>query len=146
MKMTFRQVIFYRGCLWSSSNNWQSTQDMRIMFKVLEKSITYTLHNANEKLETRAGVYETLCPHDMLASKDNLETRCQGQKRGIIQSNIYRNLPKVNQVMYTVHTICVPNIMILSQMLQMFCWHGSIGLKYVGRDNSAKYSQNFAKS
>ena len=43
---------------------------------------------------TRVGVYETLCPQHMLASNDNLETRCQSQKRGIIQSNIYRNLLK----------------------------------------------------
>ena len=72
--------------------------------------------------KNRAGVYETLCPRHILASKDNLETRCQGQKRDIIQSNIYRNLPNVNQVIYTVGTICVPNIMILAQMLlQIFC-------------------------
>ena len=71
----------------------------------------------------RNGVYETLCPQHTLASKDNLETRCQSQKRGIIQSNIYRNLPKVNQVIYTVDTACVPNIMILAQMLLLiFCW------------------------
>ena len=52
--------------------------------------------------KTRAGVYETLCPNICLPLKDNLETRCQNQKRGIIQSNIYRNFPKVNQVIYTV--------------------------------------------
>ena len=72
--------------------------------------------------------------NNMLAPIDNLETRCQGQKRGIIQSNIYRNLPKVNQVIYTVDTICVPNIMILAQMLlQIFSWQGAIGLQCVSR-------------
>ena len=74
---------------------------------------------------------------------------CQGQKMGIIWSNIYRNLPKVNQVTCTVDTICVPNIMILAQMLlQLFCWQGSIGLQCMSEkgDNSAKYLQNFAKS
>ena len=76
----------------------------------------------------------------MLAPKDNLETRCQSRKRGIIQSNIYGNLPKVNQVIYTLDTIYVPNIrkgfechsniMILAQaVLQIFCWQGSIGLQ-----------------
>ena len=45
----------------------------------------------------------------MLASKDNMETRYQSQKRGIIQSNIYRNLSNVNQVIYTIDTFCVPN-------------------------------------
>ena len=45
------------------------------------------------------------------------------------QSNIYRMLPKVNQVIYTLDTICVPNIMILAQVvLQIFCWQASIGL------------------
>ena len=122
----------------------------------------------------------------MLAPKNNLETRCQSRKRGIIQSNIYRslpkvirsptpwtqsvshimilaqavlqifcwqgsiglqfirqkreivqpniyrNLPKVNQVTYTLDTICVPNIMILAQtVLQIFCWQGSIGLQCI---------------
>ena len=32
-------------------------------------------------------------------------------KREIIQSLIYRILPKVNQVIYTLHTFCDPNIM-----------------------------------
>ena len=75
----------------------------------------------------------------MLASKDNLETRCQGQKRGIIQSNIDRNVSKNNQV--TADKICVPNIMILAQMLlQIFCWQVSIGLQCMSEkgDNSAK--------
>ena len=42
----------------------------------------------------------TIC----LPLKHNLETRCQSRKRGIIQSNIYRNLPKVNQVIE--HNLC----------------------------------------
>ena len=34
----------------------------------------------------------------------------------------YRILPKVNQVIYALDTICVPNIMILAQaVLQLFC-------------------------
>ena len=60
--------------------------------------------------KTRAGVYETLCPQNMLAPKDNLqmtilclipieEFPCQ--KWEIIHSNIYKILPKVNQVIYT---------------------------------------------
>ena len=55
----------------------------------------------------------------------------------------------MNQVIYTVDTICVPNIVILAQMLlQIFCWQGSIGLQCMSdkEDNSAKYLQNFAKS
>ena len=42
-------------------------------------------------------------------------------KREIIQPNIYRILPKVNQVIHTLDTICVPNIMILAHaVLQIF--------------------------
>ena len=65
-------------------------------------------------LWTRNGVYETLFQKHMPTCKDNLETRCQSQRRGIIQSNIYKNLPKVNQVIYTIGTVCVPNITILA--------------------------------
>ena len=36
-------------------------------------------------------------------------------KRDIIQPNINRILPKVNQVIYTLDTIYEPNIMILAQ-------------------------------
>ena len=101
------------------------------------------------QLETRAGVYETLCPQHMLTPEDNLETRCQSWKRGISQSNIHGNLPKVNQVIYTLDTICVPNIMILAQaVLQIFWWQGSIGLQSMSKKghNSVKYLQNFMKS
>ena len=49
----------------------------------------------------------------------------------IIQSNIYRILPKDNQVIYTLDTICEPNIMILARVvLEIFCSQGSIGLQW----------------
>ena len=69
---------------------------------------------------SRAGVYEILCPKHMLAPKDNLETmllyytKCQSWKRQIIQSIIYRIMPKINQVSYTLDTICELNFMILA--------------------------------
>ena len=69
--------------------------------------------------------------------------------RSIIQSNIYKKLLKVSQVIYTVDTIDVPIIMILAQMLlQIFCWQGSIGIQRMSEkgDNSAKYLQKFTKS
>ena len=57
--------------------------------------------------------------------------KCQCLKREKIQSNIYRILPKVNQVIYTLDTICEPNIMILAQaVLQIFSSQGSIGLQW----------------
>ena len=99
----------------------------------LVEAILMSTHNIRFYGETRAGVHETLYPQHMLASKDNLETRCQSQKRSIIQSTINnRNLPKVNQVIYTADTICVPNIMILAQMVfQIFCWQGPLWIKYL---------------
>ena len=86
--------------------------------------------------ETRAGVYETLCPQHMFAPKDNLETmflyytKCQSWKREIIQQYVHRILPKVNQVIYTLDTICVPNIMIQAQaVLQIFCSQGPLCIR-----------------
>ena len=56
-------------------------------------------------------------------------TKCQSRKRELIQSNIYRILPKFNQVIYTLDTICEPNIMILAQAFLQTCyWQVSIGL------------------
>ena len=70
------------------------------------------------------GVYETLCSQHMLVPKDNLIKKCS-QKREIIQSHIYRILLIVNQVIYTLDTICEPNIMTLAQaVLQIFCSQG----------------------
>ena len=51
-------------------------------------------------------------------------------------SNIYRILPKVNQVIYTMDTIYEPNIMILAlAVLQIFYSQGSIGLQWESRKN-----------
>ena len=59
-------------------------------------------------------------------------TNCQSQKREIIQSNINRILPKVNQVTYTLDTVYMPKIMILAHgVIQIFCWQGSIGLQCI---------------
>ena len=56
-------------------------------------------------------------------------TKCRSRKREIIQSNIYRMFPIVNQVIYTLNATCVPNIMILAQaVLQIFCSQSSIDL------------------
>ena len=56
------------------------------------------------------------------------ESPCR--KREIIRSYIYRILPKVNQVIYTLDTICMPNNMTLAQaVLQIFCSKGPIWVK-----------------
>ena len=60
--------------------------------------------------------------------------KCKSRRREIIQPNIYRNLSKVNQIIYTLDTICEPTITIIAQVaLQIFCWHGSIGLQCMSR-------------
>ena len=57
-------------------------------------------------------------------------TKRQSRKREIIQSNIHRILPKVNQVIYTLNTFCMPNIMTLAQaVLQLFCSQGPLWVK-----------------
>ena len=41
----------------------------------------------------------------------------------------FENLPKVNHVIYTLDTICDPNIMTLAEaVLEIFCSQASIGL------------------
>ena len=52
-------------------------------------------------------------------------TICQSE-REIIQPNIYRILPNVNQVIYTLDTIYMPNIMILAQAV---CSQGPLWIK-----------------
>ena len=50
-------------------------------------------------------------------------------KRQTIKSLIYRILPKVNQVIYILDTICVPNIMTKTQaVLEIFCSKALFGL------------------
>ena len=54
-------------------------------------------------------------------------TKCQSRKRETIQPNIYRILPKFNQVICTLHTICKPDIMILAHRVrQVFCSQGPL--------------------
>ena len=50
-------------------------------------------------------------------------------KREVIQSLIYKILPKINQVVYTLDTIYDSNIMTLAQaVLEIFCSQASIWL------------------
>ena len=59
---------------------------------------------------------------DILFTRLLYLTKYQSRKRVIIKSNIYRILPKDNQVIYALDAICEPNIMILAQaVLDIFC-------------------------
>ena len=64
--------------------------------------------------------------------------------REIIHSNIFGILPKVNQVISILDTICEPNIMILAQaVFEIFCSQGTIGLQWkVGKKKTSKRGYN----
>ena len=61
--------------------------------------------------------------------------KCQSRKREIIQPNVYGMLPKLNQVIYTLDTICMPKNMIIAQaVLQVFCWQGPVWVKFLSME------------
>ena len=115
----------------------------------------------NSWRKTGAPRNETLCPQHTLVPKDNLqrvnlcsipleESPCR--KREIIHSNVYRILPKVNQVIYTLDTIRMPNIMTLAQaVLQIFCsqcplWVKCLSLKRgIIQSNFARISEKLIR-
>ena len=74
----------------------------------------------------------TICMHNIIISAQGvLQLFCSqvcsfiqnaSQKRKIVQPTIYRILPKFNQVIWLLYTICMRNIIILAQgVLQLFC-------------------------
>ena len=102
------------------------------MYRILSKvnQVSYTLDTICEPniMILAQGVLEIFC------WQGSIGLQCVSRKREIIKPNIDRILPKVNQVIYTLDSICEPNIMILAQaVLQIFCWQGSIGLQYISR-------------
>ena len=69
---------------------------------------------------------------DSLLTRLLYYTKCQSRKRDIIQPNIYGILPKLNQVIYTLDTICIPKFMIIARaVLQVFCWQGPVWVKFL---------------
>ena len=48
-------------------------------------------------------------------------------EKGDNSAKYLQNLPQVNQVIYTLDTICESNSMIIAQaVLQIFCWQGPL--------------------
>ena len=80
----------------------------RILWKV---NLSGHLHHA-PKLYARYHDPSSSSSPDILFTRSLYYTKCQSQKREIIQSNICSILSKVNQVIYIMDTICEPNIMI----------------------------------
>ena len=58
----------------------------------------------------------------LFCSQGPLWLKCLSLMRGIIQSNICRILPKLNQVIYTLDTNCMAKIMILAQAVIQILW------------------------
>ena len=87
---------------------------------------------------------------EIFCSKASIGLKCVKWKREIIQSWIYRILPKVNRIIYTLDTIYDPNIMTLAQaVLEVFCSQASIWVimsKMEKGNNSVMDLQNFTKS
>ena len=81
----------------------------------------------------------------IFCSQDPLLVKCLSLKRGISQS-ILTILFKVNQMIYIMYLNCMPDIMILAQVvLQIFCSQGCITTQN-DKVRKVKYLENFAKS
>ena len=92
------------------------------------KSVSGDLHYVH-KLYARYHDLSSNGSPDTLVTRLLYYTKCQSRKRAIIQSNIHQILAKVHQVIYTLDTICEPNIMSLAQaLLEIFCSPGPLFL------------------
>ena len=66
----------------------------------------------------------------IVMSQCRLTTKYQSQTKDIIQPNMYTILPNVNQVICTLDTNCMPNIIILAQVvLQLLQSQGPLWVK-----------------
>ena len=123
--------------------------------EIIQPNIYRILSKVNQVIYTMATVY---LPNIMILAQAVIQTfclrgslglQCISRKREIISPNIHRILRKINQVIYTLDTIFVSNIMTLAQaVLQILCWQGPLWVKCLSEkgNNSVKYSQNFMKS
>ena len=63
----------------------------------------------------------TLLVIQVFCCQDSIGLHCVSRKREIIQPNIHKISQKVNQIIYTLDTILVSNVMILAQaVLRVF--------------------------
>ena len=91
--------------------------------QVPEQNLEHNLHAKYHDLSSKDSP-------DILFTRLLYCTKCQSRKRKTIQSNIYRILQNVNQVIYTFVTICEPNMMTLAQaVLQMCCSQSPLWVK-----------------
>ena len=93
------------------------------------KSESGDLHHVSQLYAWYHDPSSSGCP-DILFTRLLFHTKRQSRKRELIQSTTYRNLPKVNQVIYTLDTFCIPNIMTLAQaVLEIVCSQGPLWVK-----------------
>ena len=136
--MTLARAVLQIFC-WQGSIGLQCVSQKR---GIIQSNVHSILCKVNQVI---CIMYRNSVPDIMIQAQAVLKLFCwhncftvqkaKVRKREIIQPNIYRILSKVNQVIYTLDTICEPYIMILAQaVLQLFCWQGSIGLQRVSRN------------
>ena len=114
---------------------------MELVQKLIRSSTPWiqSVYGKYYEPSSSGGVLQIFC------SQDPLWIKCLSLKRRIIQSNVYKILPKVNQAIYNSDTICMPNIIILAQaVLHIFCSQGPLWVKCSSEkgNNSVKYWQN----
>ena len=128
LAQTVRQILCWQGPLWvkclSLKRGIIQSNIHRILQKVNQVIYIMYLNCTIDAIVLAQAVFQVFGWQDCFTIR-NAKVR----KWRVIQSYIYRILPKVNQVIYTLNKICEPNIIIRAQaVLQLLCWQGSIGL------------------
>ena len=123
--MILAQVVIQIFC-WQGSIGLQCISRKR---EIIQPNIHRILRKVNQVIYILA----TICVSNImilaqavlriLCWQGPLWVKCLSLKRGIIQSNIHRILPKVNWVIYIMYLNCMIDVIILAQaVLQIFCW------------------------
>ena len=130
--MTLAQAVIQIFC--SQGPLW--VKCLRLKRGIIQSNFNRILWNVNQVINHVSKLYAWYHDPSSSDSPDILfirllfHTKRQSRKREIIQSNICRILPKVNQVIYKLDTICTPNTTTLAQaVLQIFCSHGPLWVK-----------------
>ena len=95
--------------IFSCPNNLKVSTYFKVSYGTpIKRKTLKNERDINQNISIRADVYETLCPNICLPIKITWKLDAKVKKGGIIQPNIYRNLPRVNRVIYTIDTVCEP--------------------------------------
>ena len=103
----------------------------KLLTGTLSLNTTNQLHHVSKPYAWYHDPSSSISP-DILFTRLLYYTKLPSRKREIIQSNIYRILPKVNQFIYSLDTFGMPNIMTLAQVvLQIFCSQCPLWVKFL---------------